>query len=73
MRAAAQRIEQDRSEAEPLLVSFQTACQRLSISPATGYRLIASGALDSVKVLGSRRVKLSSIKALAENGTRQAA
>lgn len=53
----------------PLLVTFQTACKQLSISAATGYRLIDRKQLDTVLIGRRRLVKAESVRNLAENGT----
>jgi len=71
---AAQSISQSAKESvTPLLRTISDACALLSISPATAYRMIDAGTLATVRIGRRRLVKTDSIKALAEQGTRQAA
>ncbi|MBD3147867.1 helix-turn-helix domain-containing protein [Microbispora camponoti] len=45
----------------PLLVTVTEAAQALAISRSKLYQLIASGALDSVRIEGSRRIPMSAL------------
>lgn len=54
---------------QPLLVSPKQAAGILGIGMTSLYQLLGSGALDSVKIGGHRRIKYASILRLAEHGS----
>ena len=70
MRTEAAALSTDGSEIEPLLYSVKTTCRVTGKSPATIWRLIADGTLESVMIGASRMVKVRSVRQLAEHGTR---
>lgn len=56
-----------------LAVKVTEAGDMLSVSRATVYNLINGGHLRTVKILGSTRITVASIQALASDGTKVAA
>jgi excisionase family DNA binding protein len=53
----------------PLLVTPKQAAEVLNIGMTSLYQMITSGKLESVQIGRKRRIKYSSLVALAENGT----
>lgn len=56
-----------------LLITVKQAAEALQISERTVFMLIDEGFLESVKIGGSRRVSMDSVKALASTGTKNEA
>ena len=53
---------------DPLLVPPKEAWRLLGIGPTTGYKLIAEGKLEVVKIGRGTRLTMRSIRALAATG-----
>lgn len=56
---------------EQLLLTVADVCERTQLSRATVYRLLASGAIESVRIGRSRRIPLDALQAWV-NGLREA-
>lgn len=50
----------------PLLLTVEEACHLIRQSRATGYRLIETGELPSVKIGASRRVPMAALRAFVD-------
>lgn len=55
-------------EESPLVVSIKKTCALLNIGPTKAFALIKSGALETVKIGASTKVKMSSIRHVASVG-----
>lgn len=52
---------------EPLLLRVPEAAQRLGLSRGKVYQLIQSGALPSVRIDGSRRIRIGDLEAFVQS------
>ncbi len=52
------------AKAESMLITIQSACERLAVSRSTLYRLISEGRLKRVYIKGAPRISLASLEAL---------
>ncbi len=57
-----------RNNSEPLTITIRQTEQTLNLGHTSVYRLIKSGALETVKVGGKTLVKYPSVKRVAESG-----
>jgi excisionase family DNA binding protein len=55
----------------PLVMDYQAAANRLGVSKRTLQRLIATGALATIQVLGARKVAASDLAAYVESLPRE--
>jgi excisionase family DNA binding protein len=54
------------------LVPIETAAEILAVSKQTVFRMLDDGLLHSVKIRGSRRVRVSDLNALIAGGRQEA-
>lgn len=55
----------DKPKPEPLLVNVNEACEMIRISRSQGYEMMRDGSLPYVTVAGRRKIRVSTLRALA--------